>query len=138
MVISENVLVLGQETYFLLLDYLHLDLFRLLFLLKLLGLDRALGFENREPFFPEAFDFAFVLTLTHAPLLCIHLFKAFVFRELSHQLRLELFFEALLFGGALGLKPELELLSELELFTDGLLALGLSLLLLDGGLLFLL
>lgn len=70
-----------------------------------------------------------MLLLTHAPFLSVHLFKALVFCELSHQLLLELVFQALFFGSALGLQPKLEVLCELELLSNSTLAFGLGLLL---------
>merc|ERR1712096_294546 len=120
--LTENVGVLSKKASFLLLDYRHLDLFLFLLLLTLNSLDLALCLVHSQTLLPKPFDFALVLLLAHAPFLSVHLFKALVFCELSHQLLLELVFEALLFGGTLGLEPKLEVLRELEFFSDSTLA----------------
>jgi len=130
--------MLSKKALLLLLDYRHLDLLLLLLLFAFGCLDFALGVIYSKTLLPKPFDLAFVLQLAHAPFLGVHLLEAFILGELSHQFLLKFVLQAFLFCRPLGLQPELEFFSRLELLTDLTLAFGLSGLLCKCGLLFLL
>jgi hypothetical protein len=64
---------------------------------------------------PELLDITFMLQLSHASLLGIHLLKTLILGELLSHFDLEVFLHSPLFGQTLSLKFELIVLGSLEL-----------------------
>jgi len=61
-----------------------------------------------------------VFELTHAALLCVHLFKSFILCKLQQQFLLEIFLQTLLFSYTLRLKSHLEIFCFLQLLLCSL------------------
>jgi len=112
--------MLSQQSLFLALDYLQFTGFFCLLLSSFNKLYFTVGTIDCQFLLPETLNLTFMFKLTHAALLCIHLFETFVLCKLHQQLLLEIFFQTLLFSYTLSLKSHLEIFCLLQLLLCAL------------------